>query len=417
METSMLRQIARHYAAEGSPMRRIRPEPEPEPEPSSEEEAEADGTGGPERTVAAAAAAAVRAPSIGAAAASSVAALACCPSLAVIRVLEPACGSGRLMLSLLEAGAASDPRDVSWSVAGFDLSEGAVRFAQSRWEQLEPRLARNRALLRDATAAAGDAAVAAASTAAAPAAASTTVAATAATVVPTFTAFVGDMRHFSQELSSAVCSSPSAPPQFDLAHCLVSSLKHLLDPAEVLAHFEEVHAALVSGGVYVVAMHIHTLYGRSHFDRDVRYPAAAAATAKQSSPAEAAAGATVAAAAVPVAVSSAAANGNSGDRGIEPNEDEAEDASDDSEDEIDDAFERAYERDGTRFKAELITYAPDADTMLEKVRAGRALLHACISTPRSVHVRRALSAVSDVACTGLFFFFSFFFFTCFRFCR
>ena len=51
----------------------------------------------------------------------------------------------------------------------------------------------------------------------------------------------------------------------------MSSLKHLLLAEELLAHFSCMHRALEEDGVYVVALHVHTLGGKDHFDRSVLY--------------------------------------------------------------------------------------------------------------------------------------------------
>jgi len=104
-------------------------------------------------------------------------------------VLEPACGSGRLVAALARRG---------WRVAGFDAGDAMLAFARERLEGqgLEADLWRDR------------------------------------------------MESFRQR------------GRFDLAHCLVSTFKYLLDEGSARAHLERVARALRPGGVYVLGLHL-----------------------------------------------------------------------------------------------------------------------------------------------------------------
>lgn len=111
------------------------------------------------------------------------------------RVLEPACGSGRLVAALARRG---------WSVRGFDLNERMLDHARARL-----RRARLRARLD-----------------------------------------VQDLASF--RVAGA----------FELAHCLVSTFKYLLDERAAAEHLRRVARALVPGGVYVLGLHL-TDYAQS----------------------------------------------------------------------------------------------------------------------------------------------------------
>lgn len=110
----------------------------------------------------------------------------------VRRVLEPACGSGRLMVALGERG---------WRVDGFDLSE--------------PMLAHARGQLR----AAG---------------------------VPAARA----------RLWPAAMQDFDSAERYDLAHCLVSTFKYLLTEKDARTHLELVAEHLNPGGIYVLGFHL-----------------------------------------------------------------------------------------------------------------------------------------------------------------
>ena len=114
-------------------------------------------------------------------------------------LLEPACGSGRLLRALQLRG---------YTCTGFDLSPGAVRFAQQRCSP-------------------------------------------SSSSHPPCTVFQADLRSFASTHPHLV-----PPASVPFAHCLVSSVKYLLDPADVLAHFAAVHSVLCPLGVYVVALHL-----------------------------------------------------------------------------------------------------------------------------------------------------------------
>lgn len=111
------------------------------------------------------------------------------------RVLEPACGSGRLVMEMARRG---------YDVTGFDLSEGALAFAEKR--------------LRRAGRGAGIRA--------------------------------------RVELACGLMQSFRFPGHFDLAHCLVSSFRYLLCEDDARAHLEHVARALRPGGLYVLGVHI-----------------------------------------------------------------------------------------------------------------------------------------------------------------
>ncbi len=106
-----------------------------------------------------------------------------------VRVLEPACGSGRLVLELARRG---------HEVTGFDLN--AAMLARAR-ERLSARSLRARVEH-------------------------------------------GDMRSFRFE------------GRFELAHCLVSTFKYLLDEDSARGHLECVARHLVPGGLYVLGFHL-----------------------------------------------------------------------------------------------------------------------------------------------------------------
>jgi hypothetical protein len=44
--------------------------------------------------------------------------------------------------------------------------------------------------------------------------------------------------------------------RYDLAHCLVSTFKYLLDEAAALSHLERVAGSLRTGGLYVLGLHL-----------------------------------------------------------------------------------------------------------------------------------------------------------------
>jgi SAM-dependent methyltransferase len=115
------------------------------------------------------------------------------PARRALRVLEPACGSGRLMVELAARGA---------RVVGFDASAPMLEYAGKRLKErgLKGRL------------------------------------------------FEARMESF--ELPA------SEQGRFDLAHCFVSTFKYLLTEADARSHLERVAAALRPGGIYVLGFHL-----------------------------------------------------------------------------------------------------------------------------------------------------------------
>lgn len=113
-----------------------------------------------------------------------------------LRVLEPACGSGRLVAELARRG---------HRVHGFDLNGRMLDFARARLAKrgLRASLA------------------------------------------------LGDMSAF------------RARGSFDLAHCLVSTFKYLLDERAAASHLRCVARALAPGGLYVLGLHLTDYASRS----------------------------------------------------------------------------------------------------------------------------------------------------------
>jgi SAM-dependent methyltransferase len=107
------------------------------------------------------------------------------------RILEPACGSGRLATELAGRG---------HQVAGFDLNPHMLRHARLKMEKAGHQ------------------------------------------------AILWEDRMESFRLPSS--------QRFDLAHCLVSTFKYVLDEAGAIAHLEKTSRALRSGGIYVLGLHL-----------------------------------------------------------------------------------------------------------------------------------------------------------------
>lgn len=105
------------------------------------------------------------------------------------RVLEPACGTGRLVAELARRG---------FLVTGFDASDGALRFARRRLRK----------------------------------------------------------RKLRARLVRATMEGFALRGPFDLAHCLVSTFKHLPTEAAARAHLRRIARALAPGGIYVLGLHL-----------------------------------------------------------------------------------------------------------------------------------------------------------------
>ena len=147
------------------------------------------------------------------------------PSEPRATVLEPACGSGRLLRALLLRG---------YNCIGFDRQPAAVLFARSRCEAALTDLSYARS--SSPSPSAGSAPTAALSSA-------------AATALPACCVFEAD-------LTSFACAPTVPRASIHMAHCLVSSLKYLLSHEAAMQHFAAVAASLVTGGLYVIAVHL-----------------------------------------------------------------------------------------------------------------------------------------------------------------
>jgi len=114
------------------------------------------------------------------------------------RVLEPGCGSGRLVAAMGARG---------WTVHGFDIEPRALEFARARVQRLvDDRRRRGQAKVRLS---------------------------------------LGRFDHFKARANS-----------FDLAHCLYSTLLHATRPGEAEAHMVRMADALRIGGLYVLGIHL-----------------------------------------------------------------------------------------------------------------------------------------------------------------
>ncbi|MCR9143965.1 MAG: class I SAM-dependent methyltransferase [bacterium] len=128
------------------------------------------------------------------------------------RVLEPACGSGRLVLEMAARG---------WQVTGIDLSEAMLEYARGRLKK--PAAATSHQ--RGETAARKPRV-------------------SSATLQKRVTLKQADMADF------RVAGS------FDLAHCLVSSFKYLASESAARSHLQSVARALKADGIYVLGLHL-----------------------------------------------------------------------------------------------------------------------------------------------------------------
>lgn len=105
------------------------------------------------------------------------------------RVLEPACGSGRLVAEMARRG---------WRVSGFDLSRPMLDYAEARLRK----------------------------------------------------------RRLKAQLDVARMESFAPRGVYDLAHCLVSTFKYVLDERGARAHLRGVASCLKPGGLYVLGFHL-----------------------------------------------------------------------------------------------------------------------------------------------------------------
>lgn len=123
------------------------------------------------------------------------------PKNGVRRVLEPACGSGRLVLEMASRG---------WQVTGVDLSSAMLKYARERTQNPGKRKQRasqaglqKRIILKQAD--------------------------------------IADFR---------------VTGKVDLAHCLVSSFKYLASEGAARSHLQCVVQSLKAGGIYVLGLHL-----------------------------------------------------------------------------------------------------------------------------------------------------------------
>ena len=139
------------------------------------------------------------------------------PSEAHITVLEPACGSGRLMHAL---------RLRHYRCIGFDCQAAAVDFARNKCE--------------------------AAALCTASSSLSTASNSSSPRPLPPYYVFEASLTNFVSVAPRLLLPAGSV----HVAHCLVSSLKYLRSDDELMEHFNAVAAALVDGGLYVIALHL-----------------------------------------------------------------------------------------------------------------------------------------------------------------
>ena len=141
------------------------------------------------------------------------------------RALEPACGSGRLVLALARRG---------WRVTGFDLSQAMLAYARERLERTEARERARRSLADHSRADHGRR--------------------TNLALAPSRSSCAHPPLR--TELVLADMTAFRFRDRFDLAHCLVSSFKYLLDEASARSHLECVARALAPGGIYALGFHL-----------------------------------------------------------------------------------------------------------------------------------------------------------------
>ncbi|MFT5292002.1 MAG: SAM-dependent methyltransferase [Planctomycetota bacterium] len=121
------------------------------------------------------------------------------------RVLEPACGSGRLMLEFARRG---------WKTTGFDLSEDMLAYARKRFK--EEKLT---------------------------------------------------TRGLKKRLFAARLEDFPVSETYELAHCLVSTFKYVQTEEGARSHLERVAKSLLPGGLYVLGLHL-TEYANDRPERE-----------------------------------------------------------------------------------------------------------------------------------------------------
>lgn len=116
------------------------------------------------------------------------------------RILEPACGSGRLLVEMARRG---------YHVQGFDISAGSVAFAEKMLVAERPR-----------------------------------------------TGARGQNTALRSQVVQADMATFRSHRRFELAHCLVSSFQHLLSERAALGHLRAIADVLVPGGIYALSFHV-----------------------------------------------------------------------------------------------------------------------------------------------------------------
>ena len=144
-------------------------------------------------------------------------------------VLEPACGSGRLLRALRRRG---------YHCIGFDRQAAAVDFARARQEAEASSEEQRRAASLSAVV---------------PSSSSSSSVRPYQSSSPAPACLV-----FQADLSSFSSTHPQLVPagSVHLCHCLVSSLKYVASDEQLMEHFAAVAGSLVQGGLYVVALHL-----------------------------------------------------------------------------------------------------------------------------------------------------------------
>jgi len=160
------------------------------------------------------------------------------------RVLEPGCGSGRLVAAMARRG---------WSVTGFDIEPRALEYARTRILPLEHDMQRQRSR---AASRAGPGSRPGIPPETRPGARSG-----ARSARPM--AELGSVRLCNARFDDFRVPAAS----FDLAHCLYSTLLHATAPGEAERHLRLVTDALRVGGLYVLGLHL-TDYRRTEVIRE-----------------------------------------------------------------------------------------------------------------------------------------------------